>query len=306
MDTKSNDIYTPIYSSNEFSPRNLDEDCSESSLSDGSLDELSLVRPAIGPAKRAKLSLFSSSHLMVASSQTREEKLCSGIKQLDEFLDGGLAFSRLAEWGMPLGQGGRLLMVSFLVRATRGLWLGQEKLWCLWISARQQFTPYLPAWSAKGIEVKYLRVAQVRNPIQDLKPIFIDGFFKVVVIDGFESLTSDDMCFLSLCAKRSHCLMVVLRDRLLSENHSNPFARLRLNYRLNDVKLDHVKLNSVNQQDQNGECHSLSQMILRIGIERVRGVTSSPSIEFGLPLYDGYADDFASDGYTDRCAKVVL
>jgi hypothetical protein len=297
MDTKGNDIYTPIYSSNEFSPRNLGE---------GSLEDL----------RQAKLSLFSSSHLMVASSQTREEKLCSGIKQLDEFLDGGLAFSRLAEWGMPLGQGGRLLMVSFLVRATRGLWLGQEKLWCLWISARQQFTPYLPAWSAKGIEVKYLRVAQVRNPIQDLKPIFIDGFFKVVVIDGFESLTSDDMCFLSLCAKRSHCLMVVLRDRLLSENHSNPFARLRLNYRLNDVKLNNVKLNNVklnnvklnnvNQQDQNGECHSLSQMILRIGIERVRGVTSSPSIEFGLPLYDGYADDLASDGYTDRCAKVVL
>lgn len=182
--------------------------------------------------------LLSDSRIRTASTNLKEVKLCSGIKHLDEFLHGGLPFSSLIEWGIPFGNGARRLMVSFLAKATTGRWVDEEseeqKLWCLWISARPQLHLYPPAWKAAGIDLRHFRYVHSAAPVRDLKSLFIDNFFRVVVIDNPTELSTGDCCFLAHQARKNHQLIVILRDHLLSPFvtrgvHSNVWTRLRLN-----------------------------------------------------------------------------
>jgi len=192
---------------------------------------LEQIPQGVRPKHETYHQLLSDSRLRTASINPKEVKLCSGIRQLDEFLHGGLAFSTLTEWGIPFGNGGRHLMASFLANATSGRWEGEQKLWCLWVSARQQYILYPPAWKAIGVDLRHLRFVQSQAPLRELKPLFIDGFFKVLVLDGVTTLSDEDYCFLAHQARLSRQLICVLQDQFLSTHHANVWARLRLNIR---------------------------------------------------------------------------
>jgi hypothetical protein len=194
-----------------------------------------MTTQAADPLAKARLakeskrqSLLSDSRIKTASINPKEAKLCSGIRPLDEFLHGGLAFSNLIELGMPFGNGGRRLTALFLAKATSGQWDGRQKLWCLWVSARQQLDLYPPAWISIGVDLHYLRFARSQTPLIDLKPIFTDSFFRVLVFDGV-SLSNDDCRFLSIQARSNRQLIILLKDDYLSRSQSNISARLRLN-----------------------------------------------------------------------------
>ena len=120
-------------------------------------------------------------------------------------------------------------MVSFLANATSGAWDGGQRLWCLWVSARPQFAPYPPAWKAAGVDLRRLRFAQSRAPVRDLKPLFIDTFFRVLVLDNPLELSYEDCCFLSHQARQNRQLILILRDQHLSPSQANVSAKLRLN-----------------------------------------------------------------------------
>jgi hypothetical protein len=201
--------------------------------------------------------LLSDSRIKTASSNPKEAKLCCGIKQLDEFLHGGFSFGTLIEWGAPFGNGARHLMASFLAVATgrphyRASPLkdrsggsdwptnpttnaptddlgGASKHWCLWVSARERFNPYPPAWRAAGVDLDRVRFAYTKAPIRDLRTLFIDDFFRVIVLDGPMQLTLDDCAFLSRHARLNRQIIVVIRDHLLSPSQHNVWARVRLN-----------------------------------------------------------------------------
>ena len=132
-------------------------------------------------------------------------------------------------------------MASFLARATTGRWESpsdvgtkEQRLWCLWVSARPQLHLYPPAWRAAGVDLRHLRYAHNGSPVRDLKSLFIDPFFRVVVIDNPTELSTGDCCFLAHQARKNHQLIVILRDHLLSPymtsgTNSNVWARLRFN-----------------------------------------------------------------------------
>ncbi len=190
----------------------------------------------VTPMKEDKRQLLlSDSRIRTASTNQKEVKLCSGIKPLDEFLHGGLPFSSVTEWGIPFGNGARRLMVSFLAKATTGTWADvdteEQRLWCLWISARPQLHLYPPAWKAAGIDLRHLRYAHSASPVRDLKSLFIDDFFRVVVIDNPMELSTGDCCFLAHQARKNRQLIVILRDQLLTPfaTKGGVWTRLRLN-----------------------------------------------------------------------------
>ena len=172
--------------------------------------------------------LLSDRRINTASNNPQEVKLCSGIKQLDKFLGGGLAFSALVEWGMPFGSGGRRLVASLLARATSGD-AADGRLSCLWVSAKAQLKIYPPAWQAAGVDLRWLRFTRSSSPVRDLRPLFMDDFFKVIVLDQPASLTMEDCGFITQHARRNRQLIIILRDHLLSTSDSNVWARTRLN-----------------------------------------------------------------------------
>jgi hypothetical protein len=180
---------------------------------------------------------------------SQEVNLCFGIRGLDDFFANfidtsrdtssgehsasppkghGLAFGTLLEMGIPFGNGGRRLLALLLAAATRGA-CDAQKHWCLWISARQQPAVYPPAWQALGVDLNRLRFASSECQVGDLRAVFLDDFFRVIVIDHPNGLKPDEHIFLAQCARRHHKIIVVARDTHLSASDSNTAARYRLN-----------------------------------------------------------------------------
>ena len=168
----------------------------------------------------------------ISATNHQEVKLCFGIRTLDDFFkdssSSGLAFGTLLEMGIPFGNGGRRLLAHLVAAATSGL-SGGQKHWCLWISARQRPAVYPPAWQALGVDLNLLRFASSASPVSELKAIFLDDLFRVIVIDHPKPLKPDEHVFLAQCARQYRKIIVVARDELLSPRDSNTAARYRLN-----------------------------------------------------------------------------
>ena len=163
-----------------------------------------------------------------STNNPQEVKLCFGIRELDDFFSGGLAFGTLLEMGIPFGNGGRRLLAHFIAVASSGVSDGQ-KHWCLWISARQQPAVYPPAWQALGVDLQRLRFASSASPVSDLKIAFLNDLFRVIVIDQPAPLKPDEHIFLAQCARQHRKIIVVARDGFLDPRDSNTAARYRIN-----------------------------------------------------------------------------
>ncbi len=158
----------------------------------------------------------------------KESKLCFGIRGLDRLFSGGISFGTLLESGLPPGAGGRRVWVQLLAAATSGISDGQKR-WCLWISAGQQPSVYPPAWQAMGVDLRYLRFASSDSPLGDLKAVFLDDFFRVIVIDHPTPLKPEESVFLAQSARQHNKIIIVCRPTLLSSKDSNTAAKFRLN-----------------------------------------------------------------------------
>ncbi len=147
----------------------------------------------------------------------------SGLKELDDFLQGGLPSGCLCEWGVPFGQGGRELVLSYISMATH------QRAWCLWSSSDDEVEVYPPAWAAKGVDLEYVRFVQTNDVIKDLRPVFFDPFFKVIVLDAPKKLSKEDIAFLAKQARKNNQLIILLRNFYLKPSKGNVFARFRFN-----------------------------------------------------------------------------
>ena len=187
----------------------------------------------------ASASPFSAVALKAASLVPAGDRLSSGIAALDEFLGGGLSWGSVCEWGIPFGSGGREVLVSFLatISSTSTLTSNQGRVdqtaaplpWTLWVQGRSGLTVYPPAWHARGVDLERIRFTTSAKPVSDLKPVFMDPLFKIIILDAPRSLSDDDCAFLARQARAHGQLIIILRDFFLGERRGNVWARLRIN-----------------------------------------------------------------------------
>lgn len=163
----------------------------------------------------------------VPLSAAPPRRLRSCIEEVDTFLDGGLPFNGVTEFGMPLGKEGRLLLLRFLVNATRGL--DMDPIWTLWVSSHSDFRIFPPAWFARGVAPSRIVFTQSQSPAHDLKRAIINPFFKLIVLDSPRHFSRDDCFFINTQARHNQQLILLLRNFFLSNKQGNVWAKLRFN-----------------------------------------------------------------------------
>jgi len=155
------------------------------------------------------------------------ERLASCVDRVDNFLEGGLPFGGITEFGVPLGKEGRLLVLKFVVNATRGI--RTKPLWTLWISSHDTFRVFPPAWFARGVDPDRILFAQSERPLRDLKQAINNPIFKLIVLDSPRKFTREDCFYINRQARANHQLVLLLRDFFLSNRQGNIWASLRMN-----------------------------------------------------------------------------
>lgn len=153
-------------------------------------------------------------------------------KPLNDFFDGGLQSGDLIEWGIPWGQECRELVLHFISGAHHRP--HQNPFWCLWVDNRNTLEVYPPGWKARGVDLSYIRFATCIDPINELKAIFLEDFFKLIILDGFEHIKGEKCQFLAQMARQHRFIVFLLKDRILDSDKGNVWARRRLN-----VTFDH-------------------------------------------------------------------
>ncbi|HYX37308.1 MAG TPA: hypothetical protein VE954_29745 [Oligoflexus sp.] len=166
------------------------------------------------------------SQLSQGKARLSQPPLPSHVSLLDSFLGGGLGWGDLSEWGLPWGTGLRDLILPFLVSAQQG---EQPPAWVLWVYGQKDICVNPLAWHARGIRLEQLRFAFSTKPLIELKPLFLSGFFRVIVLDGVPRLTDEDYAFLARQARRLQQHILVLHPYTLTTAHGNVWARIRIN-----------------------------------------------------------------------------
>ncbi len=165
----------------------------------------------------------------------------SGHSALDEFLEGGLASGAVSEWGMPAGQGAREIVLSIVGRVTAA------EMLVLWVNGQDALEVYPPAWSARGVDLRFIRFATAKKPIELLKPVFLEPLFRLVVLDSPKNLSGEEWAFMARQARAMEVHVMVLQNFFLSGRRGNIWARLRVNcrQRSNGVRGDGWQLEAV-------------------------------------------------------------
>lgn len=153
-------------------------------------------------------------------------KLASGIPRLDAALEGGFPLGAMSECGMPMGRGGRRLLLPFVSQATRR---EEEPSWIIWIMRSGPLKVFPPAWLARGVDPRYWVVATSDKPLEELHRVFVRPFFRFIILDAPERLSAEDCAFLNRQARKNRQAIVILRPYFLSHKQGNVWARLRLN-----------------------------------------------------------------------------
>lgn len=173
------------------------------------------------------LELLESNPLLVAQRGfvPPASRLTTGIESLDALTGGGFPLGSLTEWGMPLGHGGLELLVRLVARYTQGA----DPQWGLVSQGAGGLLVMASAWQARGVNLDRLRLTVSDHPVRDLKPILIQPFFKLIVLYSPPKLSAEDCAFLARSARTHKRLIWVVRDRWLTPERGNVWARLRLN-----------------------------------------------------------------------------
>lgn len=179
-----------------------------------------------------------------ASGKPSALKMASGIRVLDDFLEGGLPRGAVTEWGSPLGRGGRDVLLAWLARATSGscgknghpapLEADADPAWALWVYGRSQLMAYPPAWLARGVALERLRFASSPAPLSELRPVFLEPFFRMIVLDAPRTFSDEDCAFVARQARAHGQVVVLIRDGFLGDgggnaSRGNVWAKLRVN-----------------------------------------------------------------------------
>ncbi len=146
--------------------------------------------------------------------------LKSRVPALDTLLDGGMRPGCVVEWGLPPGNFGRRIPVLFL----RG-----EIPPTVWIHSNADEAVYAPAWASCGIELSRLFFIQSDQPFKQLRPLFLEDTFKIIVIDAPKRCSKGDIAFVAAQARLNRQIIFLIRNHFLSVGRGNAFAQMRIN-----------------------------------------------------------------------------
>lgn len=170
--------------------------------------------------------------------------LSSGAPALDRFLDGGLPFGSLSEWGLPLGFGTRRVILQFLAAATHAA-PEHAPLPVLWVSSCTALHVFPPTWAAYGVDLQHIGFVRTDHPVRDLKPVFLDAYYRIVVLDMPTHLSRADFAFLAHRARANASIIMVLHNRFLTAEQGNVWARLRINGQRHETQPHGIRLTVV-------------------------------------------------------------
>jgi hypothetical protein len=163
-------------------------------------------------------------------------RLSSRVKELKLALRDGLSLHAIHEWGLPSGQRGREVVLSFLTHPS---------LRILWVYSDSEVAVYPPAWQALGVDLNNIFFIQGEEPLQQIKPVFLHKWFNVIVLDDPKKLSSADLAFLHKQVTSQEQAIFVLRPYRLTCTKGNIWAKTRLNCwfdpNLNQFSLQTVK-----------------------------------------------------------------
>lgn len=145
--------------------------------------------------------------------------LGSGLTSFDSWLNGGLAWGRISEWGMPRGSDTRKLICSFLKNENKNF---------LWIYSSKFEEIYPPSWNSQlDLNKAYFLCSDA--PVKELKSCFLDKYFSLIIIDSPVKLNLGDIAFLSSQARNFQQHIFLLRPFYLSTKKGNPYTQHRIN-----------------------------------------------------------------------------
>ncbi|MAF91914.1 MAG: hypothetical protein VX583_14895 [Bdellovibrionota bacterium] len=143
----------------------------------------------------------------------------SGIASLDQWLDGGLAWGKFSEWGMPLGSDTRKLLLNFLKKANCDF---------LWVYSPKMGSPYPASWASQ-IDLNRAYFIESDRPVADLKSCFLDNTFRLIILDSPQFLSLGDLAFLNQQCRSLKQHYFLLRPYYLSNKLGNAYAQYRIN-----------------------------------------------------------------------------
>ncbi len=187
----------------------------------------------------SQLPAFDNGSIVMGSAfmkRSRSTRIVTGHPKLDRISGGGLRCGELSEWGLPLGRGGRELVLNILARAQQRHELGL----LLWIMPEGELSVYPPAWEARGLDLSRTYFAITDEVLRDLKAAFVEPVFDAIILDTPRALSVDDQAYLATRARDNHNLILVLRPYLLRSEKGNVWARLRLNGWYDERRSEHV------------------------------------------------------------------
>jgi len=149
---------------------------------------------------------------------------------------GGFPKGSVIEWGIPYGMEGRSIPLQFLAHATREghtLWVERER-------EKKRFQIYPPRFAAEGVLLNKLLFVATKNPIAELKPIFLEPLFNLIVLNDPQQCTQEDMMYLNQKARQHAFVIFVIRPFHLHPEKGNIWAKYRINI-MEDQTLSFIK-----------------------------------------------------------------
>jgi predicted ATP-dependent serine protease len=189
----------------------------QNSLIQASVEEVFRMRSQLLKELGGKLSL--------AKEMNVPGYLKTGLPKLDECLGGGLEVGGVSEWGMPSGHGSRILLMNLITRLTND----HKQKPVLWVLGQPGVKVFATAWMSLGVEMSKILFANSFKPLKDLREVFMEPAFSLVVLDSPKSFSKEEYAFISKQAQKNSMHVAFLQNYLLSEKIGNVWARKRLN-----------------------------------------------------------------------------
>ncbi len=149
----------------------------------------------------------------------QSQELLSGIDALDESF-ASVKPGDLIEWGIPPGMNGRLIPLQLLK---------QQIPLSVWIYHHHGLGVFASSWISHGVDLQRLFFICSANPVNELRPIFLEDTFKRIIIDAPLKFSTGDMAFVSQQARKQGQVVFLIRHYFLTAKRGNPHASLRIN-----------------------------------------------------------------------------
>jgi hypothetical protein len=150
----------------------------------------------------------------------QQSMMGSGIEALDSAFAGSVRPGNIIEWGIPQGRNGRLIPLLFLRHNAQPT---------VWIYGAEELQVYAPAWASFGVDLENLFFIRCREPVKQLRPLFLDNSFRIIVLDGPEKLSRGELAFISQQARHNGQLVFLIRNYFLSAGRGTAVAASRVN-----------------------------------------------------------------------------